>query len=91
MKHSRIYFITILPESYVFGVFFLYFLGVFYAFSAPEFTLVFSIPRLLTVWFITVFLSSIPPSKEVATMAAAYHDTFRTVIRLSLIFQGEVF
>ena len=56
---------------------FLMFLGVFYAFSASEFTLVFSIPGFLAVGFITILLPAISSYKKVTAVAAAYHDTFR--------------
>lgn len=62
--------------------------GFFYAFSVSEFTLVFSIPRLLVFRLITVFLPAIPPYKEVAAVTAAYHDPFRAVIGLPLTFRG---
>lgn len=78
MKRSVIHFINVLPKSYVFDVIFFSFL----AFSAPEFTLVFSISRLLTFHFITVFLPAIPFYKEVAAVTAAYHDPFRAIIGL---------
>lgn len=78
MKRSVIHFINVLPKSYVFDVIFFS----FWAFSASEFTLVFSISCLLTFHFITVFLSAIPFYKEVAAVTAAYHDPFRAIIGL---------
>ncbi len=67
---------------------FLMFLGIFYALSAPEFTLVFSIPGFLAVRFITILLPTISSYKEVTAVTAAYHDTFRAIIRLSFVFRG---
>ena len=53
---------------------FLLILSVFYAFSAPEFTLILNLASLLAYGIVTVFLPVVSSYKELFTVATGYDD-----------------
>ena len=55
---------------------FLLILSVFYAFSAPEFTLVLNLSSLLADGIVVVFLPVVSSYKELITVEVGYNDAF---------------
>ena len=68
---------------------FLLILSVFYAFSAPEFTLILNLASLLADGIVTVFLPVVSSYKELFTVAAGYDDAIGKSIIFSNVFRGR--
>ena len=64
-------------------------LSVFYAFSAPEFTLILNLASLLADGIVTVFLPVVSSYKELFTVAAGYDDAIGKSIIFSDVFRGR--